>query len=422
MINFSPITRITLGLVLIMLSVFMLSDILGFIPNSDDALKKGRTDLAENLAVQYSLAAQKRNISAIKASMRALVSRNDEVLSAALRETSGAILAIAGDHDKHWTTTDGKSTLENITVPIYKGIRRWGAVEVSFAPLHTAGMFGFYIPPLVSMGIFILVAGYVGFLLFIKRTHDHIDPSTFVPSRVTNALNALAEGVLLLDSKGHIMLANTAFGKNMELNTEKILSRKASSIKWEFAANHDGEYPWVKAVQTGKTQVGKQLMFTCKSGEKRTFMVNSSPIQDGDGEYRGVLVTFDDITQVEEKNEQLEKMLWMVKKSRDEEIRLNDKLQILAARDPMTNCINRRSFFEKYEPACETARNGGGHLTCIMTDIDLFKSINDKFGHGLGDDVIITVASALQDSLPMADMVCRYGGEEFCIILPDASI
>ncbi|NOR40281.1 MAG: diguanylate cyclase [Gammaproteobacteria bacterium] len=218
------------------------------------------------------------------------------------------------------------------------------------------------------------------------------------------------------------MFANTSFGKNMELSPEKILTIKASSIKWEFIENHDGEYPWLKAIKTGKTQVGNQLMFTCISGEKRTFMVNSSPIQDGDGKYRGVLATFDDITQVEEKNGQLEKMLRMVKKSRDEEKRLKEKMQILATRDPMTNCLNRRSFFEEYEPAFNAAINSSSQLTCIMTDIDLFKSINDNYGHGLGDEVIISVASALQDAIPLDDMVCRYGGEEFCIVLPDVNI
>jgi diguanylate cyclase (GGDEF)-like protein/PAS domain S-box-containing protein len=391
-------------------------------PNSDDAIKKGRTDLAENLAVQYSLAAQKRNISAIKSSMRTLVNRNDDVLSAALKETSGALLAIAGDHDTHWTTTDDISTPENITVPIYNGIRRWGAVEVSFVPLHSPGMFGFYIHPLVNLAIFILVVGYVGFLFFIKRTHDHIDPSTFVPSRVSNALNALAEGVLLLDSKGHIMLANKAFGEQIGLDPEKLLSKKASSIKWEFTTTYEVDYPWITAIKTGEVQTGKQLHYTGKSGNKRTFMVNSSPIQDGDGEYRGVLATFDDVTQVEEKNDQLEKMLGMVKKSRDEEKRLNDELQILATRDPMTNCLNRRSFFEKYEPVFKTAKNSGHHLSCIMADIDLFKSINDTYGHSRGDEVIITVADFLRKSMRSPDTICRYGGEEFCLILPDASV
>jgi diguanylate cyclase (GGDEF)-like protein/PAS domain S-box-containing protein len=422
MTNISPTTRITLGLVLIMMSIFLLSDMIGLFPNRADAIIKGRTNLAESLAVQYSIAAQKRNAPAIKAGMRLLVQKNDDVLSAALRETSGRLLAISGEHDKYWTTTGDASTPTNIAVPIYKGLRRWGTVELSFAPLHTKGIFGFHINPLVQMALFITITGFAAFLFFIKRTHIQIDTGKIVPSRVTNALNALAEGVLLLDSDGRIMLANTAFGEAMKLKPAKLLGKKASGLGWKFINSRETEHPWTTAIQSGINQTGKQLSFTDKSGEKRTFVVNCSPVIDEEGENRGVLATFDDVTQLEEKNDQLENMLDTLKKSRDEVKSKNDKLHILATRDSMTNCLNRRSFFEKYEPVFKTARKSSHHLTCIMADIDLFKSINDNFGHGLGDEVIISVAGSLQNSIRSSDTVCRYGGEEFCIVLPDTSL
>jgi len=422
MINISPTTRITVGLVLIMMCIFLLSDMIGLFPKRADAIIKGRADLAESLAVQYSIAAQKRNEHAIKASMRLLVQKNDDVLSAALRETSGRLLAISGEHDKYWNVTGDVSTPTNITVPIYKGIRRWGTVELSFVPLHTKGIFGFHMNPLAQMALFITITGFAAFLFFIKRTHIQIDTGKIVPSRVTNALNALAEGVLLLDSNGRIMLANTAFGENMKLKPAKLLGKKASSLGWEFINSDETEHPWTTAMQSGITQTGKQLGFTDKSGEKRTLVVNCSPVIDEEGENRGVLATFDDVTQIEEKNDQLENMLGILKKSRDEVKRQNDELHLLATRDPMTNCLNRRSFFEKYDPVFTTARKGSHHLTCIMADIDLFKSINDNFGHGLGDEVIISVAKSLQQSMRSSDAVCRYGGEEFCIVLPDMTL
>jgi len=422
MINISPTTRITVGLVLIMMSIFLLSDMIGLFPNRADAIIKGRADLAETLAVQYSIAAQKRNAPAIKASMRLLVQKNDDVLSAALRETSGRLLAISGEHDKYWKVTGDVSTPTNITVPIYKGIRRWGTVELSFVPLHTKGIFGFHMNPLAQMALFITITGFAAFLFFIKRTHIQIDTGKIVPSRVTNALNALAEGVLLLDSNGRIMLANTAFGENMKLKPSKLLGKKASSLGWEFMNSYETDHPWTTAMQSGITQTGKQLSFTDKSGEKSTFVVNCSPVIDEEGENRGVLATFDDVTQLEEKNDQLENMLGVLKKSRDEVKRQNDELHLLATRDPMTNCLNRRSFFEKYDPVFKTARKSSHHLTCIMADIDLFKSINDNYGHGLGDEVIVSVAGSLQKSMRSSDTVCRYGGEEFCIVLPDMTL
>jgi diguanylate cyclase (GGDEF)-like protein len=130
------------------------------------------------------------------------------------------------------------------------------------------------------------------------------------------------------------------------------------------------------------------------------------------------MVTFSDITQLEEKNDQLEGMLGMLKKSRDEIRRQNEELQVLATRDSLTDCLNRRSFFEKFETIFKIALRDGHKLTCIMADIDIFKTINDRYGHARGDDVIRKVAECLQLSLRSTDSICRYGGEEFCIVLP----
>ena len=196
---------------------------------------------------------------------------------------------------------------------------------------------------------------------------------------------------------------------------------RCTDLRWEFGRIHEDEFPWDAVLRLGEIQTGKQLRLICPSGATRMFTVNAAPVRDGD-QYRGVMATFDDVTQLEEKNEQLEDMLGMLKKSRDEIRRQNRELQILATRDPLTDCLNRRSFFEKSEPVFETARRNGQQLACIMVDIDLFKSINDRYGHVKGDQVIRMVAQTLQASLRSSDTICRYGGEEFCITLPGLDI
>ena len=130
------------------------------------------------------------------------------------------------------------------------------------------------------------------------------------------------------------------------------------------------------------------------------------------------MVTFSDITQLEEKNDQLEGMLGMLKNSRDEIRRQNEELRVLATRDSLTDCLNRRSFFEKFETVFNIALRDGHKLACIMADIDVFKTINDRYGHARGDKVIQKVAECLQLSMRATDTICRYGGEEFCIVLP----
>lgn len=419
MIKVSPTVRITLGLMLIMISILLLGEMIGIIPNRDKTIIEARKTLSESLAVQYSVAAQKHDIDSIKTSMRILVERNAEVLSAALRSADGRLLAVSGDHSTNWINmTDDQSTPTHAQVPIYQGSRKWGTVEVSFAPLNGNSLLGLHINSLVSMIAFIAVSGFAAFLFFIKKTHQNLDPASVVPYRVKTALDALAEGVLLLDTQGRIMMANSAFAKSVSKSSESLTGTKASSFNWQFANTYEDEYPWDTSMRVGEAQTGKQLMLACRSGITRTFMVNSAPVKDGEGINRGVMATFDDVTRIEEKNDQLEDMLGMLKKSRDEIRRQNRELQVLATRDPLTDCLNRRSFYEKYEAVFSAAKRNGHLLSCIMADIDMFKSVNDRFGHAKGDEVIKAVAECLLSSLRSTDTVCRYGGEEFCIILP----
>ncbi len=97
----------------------------------------------------------------------------------------------------------------------------------------------------------------------------------------------------------------------------------------------------------------------------------------------------------------------------------NAQLERLASVDHLTGCLNRRAFFEQGEQHVANARSARHPLVCVMTDIDNFKFFNDQFGHATGDSVIRGAAAVLQRSLRPDDIFCRYGGEEFCILLVD---
>ncbi|MCA9461312.1 MAG: GGDEF domain-containing protein, partial [Nitrospira sp.] len=84
--------------------------------------------------------------------------------------------------------------------------------------------------------------------------------------------------------------------------------------------------------------------------------------------------------------------------------------------------FNRRALFEAFEDQWEVGQREGTDLVCIMTDIDHFKSYNDRFGHAVGDQVIQVVAKVLSTAIRPIDIMGRYGGEEFCILLPGHSI
>jgi diguanylate cyclase (GGDEF)-like protein len=91
-------------------------------------------------------------------------------------------------------------------------------------------------------------------------------------------------------------------------------------------------------------------------------------------------------------------------------------------RDGMTHLINHQHFLELLSREVSRAERYQHPLSLLMADIDLFKGINDDFGHIAGDRVIKAVAGSLQQEIRESDHVARYGGEEFAIILPDTEI
>jgi len=255
-------------------------------------------------------------------------------------------------------------------------------------------------------------------LLIIYRSHSQNDLAAIAPTLLKSTLDALTEGVVLIDKREHIVIANTSFAAIFGTTTQALKGTSLSSCGWKYVNKHERELPWVVSIREGKQLTEQQLYPSGQGGQKKLFVVDSTPARDVRGKQSGVMITFYDVTHREVKNKQLEGMLGMLKKSRDEIRCQNELLQKLSTRDSLTNCLNRRSFFGKYKTVFRAAQRDTHPLACIMADIDLFKSINDRHGHTRGDDVICKVAETLHQSLRSMDAVCRYGGKKFCIILP----
>jgi diguanylate cyclase (GGDEF)-like protein len=100
----------------------------------------------------------------------------------------------------------------------------------------------------------------------------------------------------------------------------------------------------------------------------------------------------------------------------------NKKYERLASIDSMTQLYNRQKFYELFISEYKTKMQRDNSMSMMMLDIDYFKSINDSYGHNIGDEVIIGIAHILKEELRNVDIICRWGGEEFVALLPTASV
>lgn len=100
--------------------------------------------------------------------------------------------------------------------------------------------------------------------------------------------------------------------------------------------------------------------------------------------------------------------------------RLMETLRESTLRDPMTGLNNRRFLEEYVETLVSNVQRRGSHLAILMLDLDYFKMVNDTYGHDAGDTVLKALAKVLRQAVRSSDMVIRYGGEEFMILLVDA--
>ena len=229
---------------------------------------------------------------------------------------------------------------------------------------------------------------------------------------------------MIIDEEEQILLSNKVFSEKLGRDGMSLLGIKASALKWDRVSRQKSgtELPWLEVLNSGKAVIGAQFNLTVESGATLKFAINASPILGAKGKPQGVLITLDDITELEERNVELQTMVQRLEKTQAKVKEQNKELSYLATRDSLTGCLNRRAFAERFELLFNTSREEGSELSCVMVDLDHFKSVNDNFGHATGDEVIKLLAEILKLNTRKDDLVARYGGEEFCLVLPGMSV
>ena len=413
------------------LSVILIADLFGIVPKKDVMMLDLRKKIGEALAVQLSVAASHSEFEFVKSTLEVFVERNEDVVAASMSKVDGTTIAkfgnFVGYERNDFNEVKSKSTGDIVVVPIFAGAEQWGSVIIEFKSVYDAGLFSFLTDSIMGILLFVAFSCFSGFMIILRKTLKMLDPKSVVPERVKKAFNTLSEGVMIIDEKEQIIMANDAFAEKINRNSDDLLGVNASSLKWKYIStiqqDADNIMPWVHAIKDGVNKVGVALKLSTHSSGVRSLSTNCAPISDDKGNTRGALVTFDDVTDVEETNVLLENAVSTLKNNESEIKRKNAELEVLATRDSLTGCYNRRAFFDLFESAYDESEKTKNPLTCIMLDIDHFKSINDRFGHTIGDEAIRLIADVLNNHCDHEDaIVGRYGGEEFCVFLPDADI
>ena len=308
--SLSSRTHLALGQTSLLLTVILLAMAIGLIPDRASIQREGRGSLLETIAVSASSLVSKGDLVALESMLKILVERNEEILSVALRRANGEQIMVLGDHDEHWRTLlDDYSTDSQLTVPIWSGRSRWGQVELRMSELTAAGWLGLVANQSVFIFVFVGVLCFVGFYYYLGRMLRYLDPSKAIPPHVRSALDTFVEGLLVIDRSGNVVLANAAFGNIVGSTPDKLVGQRAAKFEWKAndgKAISEQQLPWMLAMANGESQKNEMIQLQSEDGTQRSFIVNSSPVLGSGGKHSGVLITLDDVTQMEQQKVELQ--------------------------------------------------------------------------------------------------------------------
>ncbi|HSH72290.1 MAG TPA: PAS domain S-box protein [Methylophilaceae bacterium] len=220
-------------------------------------------------------------------------------------------------------------------------------------------------------------------------------------------VGSLAEGVMLVSDSGEILACNQSAQDILSLSEAQIMGDSATDTRWNLMQEDCSpvayeDRPSRIAIRTGKAIRSSILGLEIPDKGLRWLSTSAEPLfKDGETKPYASVTSFFDVTDVKE---------------------LNEKLERQARTDFLTGAHSRGYFYELASIELSRAQRYGNTFALMILDIDHFKTINDQYGHDAGDRALKMFVEVLKQTLRDIDMVGRFGGEEFVVLLPEASI
>jgi len=210
-------------------------------------------------------------------------------------------------------------------------------------------------------------------------------------------INHTSESIMITNSHNEIVLVNKAMESMTGYSEEELIGRNPSMLSSGKQGVEFYQDMWETIGTTGHWR--GELWNRRKNGQAFPEELSLNAVKNESGEISHYVAIFRDIS-----------------KSKETE----NKLQFLADCDPLTSLANRRCFINTLEQQL-IASTEGSILSVVFIDLDLFKAINDIYGHETGDLLLIEVANRLASHISGNDLLCRYGGDEFTLLIPHTS-
>lgn len=224
------------------------------------------------------------------------------------------------------------------------------------------------------------------------------------------------DAVFILDLAGQHLAVNEGAAYMLGYTVEEMIGLSMLDISAEI----DESSKILDRLIAGENIPIYERKFRRKNGQVFPVEINVKLVQDNDGNPLHIQSVVRDISRRKQAEEALKNANEQLMLHIAEVEKLHEELSEQALHDPLTGLYNRRYLAEMLEREIMRAEREQIFLGIIVSDIDHFKKINDTYGHQVGDKLLVETASLMKRSTRGMDIVCRYGGEEFIMVLPGA--